>query len=244
MNLTINKANYKGVDGSSLSDFRCDQIVDLYKYVSSHPKMDYVSMQNATTNEGLFKSNSVMRTFCPLLAKLGFVTYGDSSDFTFTEDGEVFAKILIAIQDCKSIENRTTKDEEVLARLQQLKVDTIRLGLLNMHNKPELEYHNLWIVMDLLEKMDYLVWNEFFYAIYLIKEKRKSVEETIQSIYDNRKRSVIYKAYNEKKEPVADTQWNYLKTLLEEANLLSNNDTGSLLNNEGIEFIKQLKYGE
>lgn len=242
--LVIHKTYYKGVDGSSLSPFRCEQIIDLYNFVISNPRMDYVELQKTTSSAGLFKSGSVLRTFCPLLSKLGFVTYGGDESFTFTEEGIVFVKILKALKDCKSIDNPTEKDKILLNKLEKLKIDTIRLGIEKMYSNPNLKDHNLWFVMDTLSNLDYFVWNEFWLALYLYKEQNFDIFDICRKIVKDRNSNIHYEPFNENGQPIADTQWGYIKSLLEEADLINNHELGTSFNHDGYEFYFNLKNGK
>lgn len=244
MRVTIDFETYRGVPGSSLSDFRCEQTVILHDFITSRAGMNYVQVQKEAADLHLFKSRSVLRTFCPLLANLHFVEYGNDENFRFTDDGILFVNAIKAIESCESIDSKTENDKKVLNNLYEIKKDLIRLGISNMYNDLELRNNNIWIAFSLLKNLDYLIWNEYFWGLHLIKEKLFSVEEACFSISKNRVEDIVYEAFNKNGEKIADTQWSYMRSLLYEADLIEDYKLGSRLNANGIKFLKDINYGE
>lgn len=113
-----------------------------------------------------------------------------------------------------------------------------------MYNDLELRNNNIWIAFSLLKNLDYLIWNEYFWGLHLIKEKLFSVEEACSSISKNRVEDIVYEAFNKNGEKIADTQWSYMRSLLYEADLIEDYKLGSRLNANGIKFLKDINYGE
>lgn len=56
----------------------------------------------------------------------------------------------------------------------------------------------------------------------------------------NRTNGVEYQIYNEDGQTVADTQWSYIRSLLREANLISDNGRTSTLTTEGQQFVNKV----
>ncbi len=75
MRITLRKEWYKGTDGSSLSDDRCQQFIRLYDFTQTlgMESIDYKKLQALANTLDLFapaNSAKVIRTFCPLLSKM------------------------------------------------------------------------------------------------------------------------------------------------------------------------------
>lgn len=94
MNITLSVETYKGVDGSSLSSTRCDQIVQVYEMLElfGSKSLTYIDIQEEAQKRKLFgetNAKSAIRTFFPLLKKIGFVNYDNEFDANrcFTELG-------------------------------------------------------------------------------------------------------------------------------------------------------------
>ena len=72
MNITLSVETYKGVDGSSLSSTRCDQIVQVYEMLElfGSKSLTYIDIQEEAQKRKLFgetNAKSAIRTFFPLL---------------------------------------------------------------------------------------------------------------------------------------------------------------------------------
>ena len=80
MKISLSVETYKGVDGSSLSKARCNQIIKVYEMLEQfgNENITYVGIQELAESQRLFGSTaakSAIRTFFPLLKKLEFVNY-------------------------------------------------------------------------------------------------------------------------------------------------------------------------
>lgn len=241
MRITLHSNTYSGVAGSSMSDTRCDQTLTLYEFVKSHPEMQYVDVRRETVNEHLYKSESVLRTFCPLLKELGFITYETNEPFGFTPDGDLLASILKAIRDIKMLDDASIRDA-ALNKLEDAKSRMIELGILNMNRstEPICREHNMWVVLYIIKELGQIDWNEFFLALKVFKEDHGSLSDFRTQITTNRSNGVDYETYNENGQPVADTQWSYIKSLLKEANLIYDIDRCSAFTPRGIEFVNKV----
>ena len=109
MRINLHSNTYSGVAGSSMSDTRCEQTLALYRFVKSHPELSYTDVRRETVQEHLYRSESVLRTFCPLLRELGYVTYGTNEPFKFTSDGELLIRILMAQESTEQLEDSSVK---------------------------------------------------------------------------------------------------------------------------------------
>lgn len=80
MKISLSVESYKGVDGSSLSTTRCEQLVQVYEMLEQLGDLNitYYDIQEEAHKRNLFgntNEKSAIRTFFPLLKKLGFVDY-------------------------------------------------------------------------------------------------------------------------------------------------------------------------
>lgn len=241
MRINLHSSTYSGVAGSSMSDTRCEQTLTLYRFVKSHPELSYADIRRETVNNHLYRSESVLRTFCPLLRELGYVTYSANEPFKFTTDGELLIRILLAQESTKLLEDSADKIA-VIGRLQDARARMIELGILNMNRSQEdiCREHNIWIVLYLLKELGSFDWKEFFLALKVFKEDNSTLEDFKSQIDKNRNNGVDYETFNESGQPVADTQWSYIKSLLKEANLIYDSGRTSSLSNEGNEFVKKI----
>ena len=241
MRINLHSNTYTGVAGSSMSDTRCEQTLALYRFVKSHPDLSYTDVRRESVQEGLYRSQSVLRTFCPLLKELGYVTYGTNEPFTFTTDGELLIRILMAQESTEQLEDSEVKSA-VSSKLQDARARMIELGILNMNRSQEdiCREHNIWIVLYLLKELGSFRWKEFFLALKVFKEDKSTLADFKSQIAQNRSNGVEYEAINEDGQPVADTQWSYIKSLLKEANLIYDTSKASVLTNEGNEFVNKV----
>ena len=95
MKVIIPNNTYKGVaDGSSLTYDRRKQILSVYDFVNTlgEEPLTYKTLQQRVAAEDFGISDSAIRTFFPLLGKLGFVDYKDTFQACelFTRTGKVF----------------------------------------------------------------------------------------------------------------------------------------------------------
>ncbi len=241
MRINLNSSTYSGVAGSSMSDTRCEQTLALYRFIQSHPELSYTDVRHQTVQEHLYKSESVLRTFCPLLRELGYVTYGTNEPFKFTTDGELLIRILMAQESTEQLEDSADKTA-VSDRLQDARARMIELGILNMNRSEEdiCREHNIWMVLYLLKELGSFDWKEFFLALKVFKEDKSTLADFKSQTTMNRSNGVEYEVFNESGQPVADTQWSYIKSLLKEANLIYDTGKTSSLTTEGNEFVKKV----
>lgn len=241
MRITLHSNTYSGVAGSSMTDTRCEQTLALYRFIQSHPALSYTDVRRQTVQDGLYRSESVLRTFCPLLRELGYVTYGTNEPFQFTSDGELFVYILMAQENLELLDDPSIKTA-VSARLQDARARIIELGILNMNRSDEdiCREHNIWMVLHILKNLGSIDWSEFFLALKVFKEDHSTLADFSSQIAQNRTNGVEYQTYNEDGQTVADTQWSYIRSLLREANLISDNGRTSTLTTEGQQFVNKV----
>lgn len=241
MRITLNSSTYSGVAGSSMSETRCEHTLILYRFLKSHATLSYTDVRRESVKENLYKSESVLRTFCPLLKELGYVSYGPNEPFCFTTDGELLVRILMAQENTELLEDSDLKNS-VNSKLEDAKARVVELGILNMNksDEPICREHNIWVVLKIIKELGTIHWNEFFLALKVFKEDKLTMEDFKSQISQNRSNGVEYDTYNENGQPVADTQWSYIKSLLKEANLIYDIDKTSAFTAEGKEFVKKV----
>lgn len=243
MKIKLKNSTYTGVAGSSLSETRCEQTVDLYNFIMSHPGLSYREVRSESVKEGLYKSESVLRTFCPLLRELGFIITDQGTPMSFTKDGEMFVSILTSLEYAKKLEDKN-QQKELIAVLESAKCHTIQLGILNMNNSDDdiCINHNIWLVLSLLDKLDFFDWNDFWLALKMFVEDGSSLVDFKTEITMNRAKGITYEAVNaENGQALYDTTFSYIRALLKEANLIEDYKSGSKLTIEGREFVKKLR---
>lgn len=243
MKIKLKNSTYTGVAGSSLSETRCEQTVDLYNFILSHPGLSYREVRSESVKEGLYKSESVLRTFCPLLRELGFIITDQGTPMSFTKDGEMFVSILTSLEYAKKLEDKN-QQKELIEVLESAKCHTIQLGILNMNNSEEgiCINHNIWLVLSLLDKLDFFDWNDFWLALKMFIEDGSSLVDFKTEITMNRAKGITYEAVNaENGQALYDTTFSYIRALLKEANLIEDYKSGSKLTIEGKEFVKKLR---
>lgn len=244
MQITLKKETYKGGgDGSSLSYTRCCQIVQVYDMLEQmgDTYTSYVEIQHNANNCKLFGdtgADSAIRTIFPLLRKIGFVKYDETfmANRCFTKLGKAFALTCRAYNNAF---NSATKDNDVIAKLLDLKKNIQRQGLLFMYQNSECSNHNMWIALKLLQEFKTIHWNYFIYALYL-NEKKYSINEVIEAIriQSNDIKEAIFK--NEKDKELANTIFSYVRAFLEECDLISSTSSkskDSTLTKDGLEFL-------
>lgn len=225
MKISLSVDSYKGVDGSSLSPIRCSQIVSIYEMLESmgDQVITYVGLQELAENKHLFgKANakSAVRTFFPLLKKLGFVNYEGSfaANRCFTETG---TKFVLASRALSFVDDNTPNKDEIISTLETIKSDSIKLGLINMNANPDYDEHNIWIVLRLFKEFGMIDWNEFLYALHC-KENGRNIDDAINDIHENKALIDEYEYTNDKDEPLPNTCYSYIRSLLIEAGLITN----------------------
>ena len=145
MNITLSVDTYKGVDGSSLSPTRCNQIVQVYEMLElfGDKPMTYIKVQEEAEKRKLFgetNAKSAIRTFFPLLKKLGFVIYDDTfnANDCFTELGKQF---VLACRALNNVSDSTPHKEDIIQRLENIKQSAQKQGLVTMYLNKEYENH-------------------------------------------------------------------------------------------------------
>lgn len=244
MQIKLAVDSYKGVDGSSLSPTRCSQMVQVYEMLENlgSKVISYIEIQEEAARKRLFgktQAKSAIRTFFPLLKKLDFVDYEGEfpANKCFTDLGTQF---VLACRALENVADDTPHKDEIIKRLQSIKMNAQKQGLINMYNDPEWENHNMWVALRLLKEFKIIHWNEFLYALYR-KEKGASISETIEEIKANKKKidSIVF--VNDDKQILPNTCYSYLRSFLEEAGLISKVSTlESKLLEESDVFFSQI----
>lgn len=223
MNLRLSIDCYKGVDGSSLSQTRCYQIVQVYEMLEKmgDARISFLDIQEEAERLKLFgntKAKSAIRTFFPLLKKIRFVDYeGEfSANSCFTELGTQF---VLACRAISSITDDTPNKDLVLKKLNVIKQRTQIKGLINMYNDPEYKNHNIWIALKLLKTFHLIHWNEFLYSLYCI-DNGDTLEYAIDKIRLNKKEIDKYVFLNEDNKDLPNTCYSYIRSYLEESGLI------------------------
>lgn len=223
MNITLSVETYKGVDGSSLSPTRCDQIVQVYEMLElfGNKNLTYIEIQEEAHKRKLFgetNAKSAIRTFFPLLKKIGFVNY-DGTFFAnkcFTELGTQF---VLACRALNNVSENTPNKDEVIARLKNIKQNAQKQGLVTMFHNKEYESHNMWVAIKLLKEFPILNWNVFLYALYFL-ELGMTIDETIEEIKKNKASIDTIQFVNEEGEKLPNTCYSYLRSFLEESGII------------------------
>lgn len=224
MNVVLSVESYKGVDGSSLSPTRCSQMVQVYEMLEGmgNSLTSYVGIQEEAARRKLFgktQAKSAIRTFFPLLKKLDFVEYDGTfaANMCFTELGTQF---VLACRALENVTDDTPHKDEIVARLESIKRNAQKNGLINMYNDPEWKSHNMWIALKLLKVFRILHWNEFLYTLHYI-EIGKTIEEAIVRIKEDKRKidSIVF--LNEEGEVLPNTCYSYIRSFLDEAGLIA-----------------------
>lgn len=223
MNITLSVETYKGVDGSSLSSTRCDQIVQVYEMLElfGSKNLTYIEIQEEAQKRKLFgetNAKSAIRTFFPLLKKIGFVNYDGSfsADKCFTELGTQF---VLACRALNKVSDNTPNKEEIIARLKSIKQSAQKQGLVIMFLNKEYENHNMWVALKLLKEFSILNWNVFLYALHFL-EIGLSLDEAISEIKKNKNEIDTIQFVNEEGEKLPNTCYSYIRSFLEETGLI------------------------
>ena len=241
----LSKQSYKGVDGTSLSEPRCLQVVQVYEMLEQLgcQNMTYMDLQNKADEVKLFgKTNakSAIRTIFPLLKKIGFVVDYDcefTTDRLFTDLGKLF---VLACRALKSLTPEIPNVEEVKAKLINIKQNLQKIGLINLLSNPENKNHNIRIALRLLKELKIINWNEFLYVLFSL-ENNHTIEFAIDNIHVNRKQIDSIEFVNEKGEVLPTTCYTYLRSYLEEAGLIKNiNSKESELLKSATKFFSQI----
>lgn len=244
MNITLSVETYKGVDGSSLSPTRCDQIVQVYEMLElfGNKNLTYIDIQEEAQKRKLFgetNAKSAIRTFFPLLKKIGFVNY-DGTFFAnkcFTELGTQF---VLACRALNNVSEDTPSKDEVIARLKNIKQNAQKQGLVTMYHNKEYEDHNMWVAIKLLKEFPILNWNVFLYALHFL-ESGMTIDEAIEEIKKNKRNIDTIQFVNEEGDKLPNTCYSYLRSFLEESGIIRKvNSKESTLVNRSDKIFTQI----
>lgn len=244
MKLHLDVDSYKGVDGSSLSEPRCEQIVLVYEMLEKlgNTVITYRFVQEEAQRQKLFgatRAKSAIRTFFPLLKKLDFVEYeGEfNANHCFTELGKTFA---LACRALYNVTDDTPHRDEVIARLENIKRNAQKMGLINMYHDPEWREHNMWVALKLFKELRQINWNEYLYTLYCIQTDR-TIADAIEDIKRDKRKidSIVF--VNESGGTLPTTCYTYIRSFLEEAGLIFKfSRTESKLTSEADLFYSQI----
>lgn len=223
MNITLSVDIYKGVDGSSLSPIRCNQIVQVYEMLELFGDriLTYQELQEEAEKCKLFgKTNakSAIRTFFPLLKKLGFVIYDDTfkANCCFTEVGTQF---VLACRALNNVSDSTPHKQDIIKRLENIKQCAQKQGLVTMYLNKEYANHNMWVALKLLKVFPVMSWNIFLYALHCL-ENGLSLDEAIENIKKEREKIDSMNFVNEEGGKLPNTCYSYIRSFLEEAGII------------------------
>ena len=240
MRVTLNRDYYKGSDGSSLSDTRCEQMVMLFDMLNdiSDTFITYKQIQEYAVARSLYgnaKAVSVIRTYFPLLCKLGFAKNDDylRTSEVFTESGKQLILLSRAMLEAKNVNN-----QEIVDRLYDVKANLIQLGILFWFNTESEKDNNIWLALDLFANMETVDWDEFLYSVYLW-HRGDNIDDIVSILINNRNNGVEYEFFKEDGRPLPDTAYTYIRALLIEAHIIRNiNSSTSTVTQEGKNFIE------
>lgn len=244
MKVTIKKTSYRGTDGSSLSDERCLQFIKLYDCCMSlgDKMISYKRLQEVAEEKKLFgttQAGNAIRTFAPLLFKLGFVDYSNDSFAAksfFTQDGITFIEILRAYFSAK-----TTGNIYLINQLKSAKQDIQRIGLHNMFLNPSLKTHNIWLALGVIQTTGDICWDEFGYLVKLVREDGYSINQAIELLEKEQEKETVYTYYKEDGKALANTFHSYIHSFLLEAGIIYDPSGGkgySKICDEAEEFLE------
>ena len=188
--------------------------------------ISYVQLQQEADNKHIFgnstKTQSAIRTVFPLLKKIEFVNYDAEfkANTCFTKLGKFF------VLTCRTINNiNITEDDpykqKITPKLLNIKKNIQKEGLIRMYHNPQFENHNIWIALKLFKELKVLHWNEYLYALYIIKQN-KDIGNAIKDIRTNKKEIDESEFFNEKNDKLPNTCFCYIRSFLEEAGLIYN----------------------
>ena len=224
MRITLLKESYKGVDGSSLTETRRSQIVQVYEMLEEWGSnlTNYLDIKIKAQKKHLFgntNAKSAIRTFFPLLKKIAFVNYdGDfPANKCFTSLG---AQFVLASRAYENVEDDTPNKDKILEKLDSIIKKCQKQGLINMRLNPLYKNHNMWIAIKLFKEFGIVHWNEFLYTLHCL-EIGETEEYAYNKIRDDRKKIDDIIFLNEKGENLPDTCYSYIRSYLVEAGLIT-----------------------
>lgn len=226
MKITLKKSSYKGTDGSSLSESRCKQFVTLYNFCQQlgDVMIDYDKLQKKAVEAKLYgetQADKAIRTFAPLLSKLGFVNYEGQfqANKLFTDNGIMLIQTVQALELAKS-----TGNQALIKSLNYAKQDIQRLGLHNMFLNPEWQKHNIWIAIAVLQELGDIFWEDFGFLVYQVKEQGKSVKDAISALELEHDKETIFEYFKEDGTKMSNTFYSYIHAFLVEAGIARDTD--------------------
>ena len=243
MEITMPVSYYKGSDGSSMTETRCAQTVLLYGMLMGMPDepTSYKEIQVEAEKQKLYgetKAQNAIRTFFPLLVKLGFTRIYDGirPKDVFTKEGEDLVIAITAMQKAGHLGDNDIK--EGLIKIYQT---LLQRGLVHWFNFGSEKEHNIWLALDLFGKLEVLDWGEFLYAIYLW-HKSVNLDDIIREIILNRNNGITYSFINTDGEKLPSTSYCYIRALLEEAGIIEKINPGTdKVTVAGITFINNFE---
>lgn len=237
---------YKGVDGSSLSDTRCQQIVQVYEMLENLGTkfISYKFIQEEAERCQLFgqtNAKSAIRTFFPLLKKLHFVYYEKSTTIIaqncFSDLGKQFVLACRALQ---NISNATPNRGQIIASLENVKSNCIKKGLVSMNNDPDYNNHNIWVALKLFKELNNVHWNYFLYTLYK-KDIGCNESDIIMDIREHADDICKIEFLKDDNEPLPNTCYGYIRSLLEEAGIIVlDTNNHYCLTVDGVSFINNI----
>jgi len=243
MRITIPVTNYSGVDGSSLSDVRCEQFVKLYDLALKfgNQAITYKMLQEKAIEEHIFgdtKADSAIRTIFPLFSKLGFAQIWNNipANEVFTVKGYRLVQLTNALTLAKSANNQTLINE-----LQVIKALMIQDGLVYWRSQTtNLKTHNIWLATTLAKRLSVFDWREFQYAINPWHQSL-NIDNIVAEILQNRENNIEYEILKSDGKPLPDTSFTYIRALLNEAQILKDeNGLKSRITEFGSNIIDKL----
>lgn len=241
MKVIIPNNTYKGVaDGSSLTYDRRKQILSVYDFVNTlgDELLTYKTLQQRVAAEDFGISESAIRTFFPLLGKLGFVDYKDTFPACklFTKTGKVFMETFKSLLYAEDLH---PQNKQLIDELNNCLSTIQRYGLLYMDSQDEFNQHGIWLALAILKQEQEIYWPEFLYFLHLCGDMRMSIEDAAREVKANRLKNVEYEYYNSDNKTIAGTSYSYTHAFLEEAGILHDTEVNHSLLNEGMfDFIE------
>lgn len=183
--------------------------------------LTYIDIQEEAQKQQLFgetNAKSAIRTFFPLLKKIGFVNYDDEfrANECFTELGILF---VLACRAISNVSEKMPHKDIILERLVNIKQCAQKQGLVAMYLNKEYENHNMWVALKLLKTFSVMNWNFFLYALHCL-ETGLSVDEAIVEIRKVKDKIDEIKFVNEEGEKLPNTCYSYIRSFLEEAGVI------------------------
>ena len=243
MAYTLQRRIYERVDGTNISEFRCDQYLLLMSMCEElgERTITYTDIQSEAIRRTLFgantKADSAVRTICPILFKFGFLRPYQNASFPanefFTPAGKMFVKVLSALQKTNSL---STMNEELENKLSDAKTKAIQLGLLNMSfSKPN---HKMWLLVYALKILGSVNKNVYYYMLRAIQEG-DSVSDAIEEV--EIEPTIADDDYlREDGNEMDSTSIGYLLANLKNAGLISDSVDGEYLPTEDFDLFFSL----